>query len=697
MRKMGTIFTILCFLMAVSPSVTAALTDGLVGYWPLEGDYTDVSGSGHDGVLVGTATPTTGILGDGLLFSGDWGNAVDCGTWDPSETTGQLSVSIWVNWTGHRTDTWQGIIGKRDAWQSSGEQIEYCWFIEAAETDDSVALQSTASWVSLGGPLPEGQWHHIAISFDGTTVTTYRNGAEISSGGFILGPKKDAHIWLAATNTGPANNFNGAIDEAAIWDRALTAQEITQLYNEGKGLYLGGKRWKAGNPFPADGTTGIAVDQDLLLSWNQPTEPSPKPIAEYDVYFSENEMIVADTNSVAAYLGTLPAMDPLQWLINSSALARDKTYYWRIDAVIDRVDPLEDPNIAFGDVWSFETKKSIPVFLTHPVNAIVNEGQDAVFAVSVESPSEYTVEWFEVGDDATVVGAGETLTIASVTVADDFARQFYAVATNLAGKSLPSQSAGIFIPTMVAHYTCDDTITETEKTVLDSGPVGDFNGTAMNDTSSTDGIDGNALLFDGAGDFVDLGTWNPSEGTGQLTLSLWARWNGLSGSYQGLIGKRDTWGPSSMMWHIELNVDTGVLSFARDGSYPDSGGRVLPEGEWTHVAVIFDGTTATTFINGVAAGFGPFSFGSKTDARIVFGAVEGGGGNPFNGSIDDVRIYNYALAPLDIGMLYYDITGETVCPMYHAYDYNQNCYVDLGDLAMFLSQWMMCNSVPDCL
>jgi len=50
---------------------------------------------------------------------------------------------------------------------------------------------------------------------------------------------------------------------------------------------------------------------------------------------------------------------------------------------------------------------------------------------------------------------------------------------------------------------------------------------------------GKALLFPGTpGNAVNLGTFNPSEKSGMLSVSLWAKWNGLSPQWQGLIGKR---------------------------------------------------------------------------------------------------------------------------------------------------------------
>jgi len=163
---------------------------------------------------------------------------------------------------------------------------------------------------------------------------------------------------------------------------------------------------------------------------------------------------------------------------------------------------------------------------------------------------------------------------------------------------------------------------------------------------------GKALQFDGkGGQYVSLGAWNPSAATGQLSISLWAKWGGLTSFYQGLIGKRDTWAANQMMWQIEANQTSGVVSFSRTDSYPASGNPVLPIGEWTNVLVTFDGATAKLFINGKMTGSGAFSFGSDPEAGMAFGACEGAGGNPFNGAIDDVRLYDRALSSFEINYL----------------------------------------------
>ena len=163
---------------------------------------------------------------------------------------------------------------------------------------------------------------------------------------------------------------------------------------------------------------------------------------------------------------------------------------------------------------------------------------------------------------------------------------------------------------------------------------------------------GMAIQFSGAiGQYVDLGTFNPSEVTDLLSVSLWAKWNGLSGLYQGLIAKRNTWNAAQMMWQIEANQATGALTFSRQNSYPGSGNPVLPIGEWAHLAVTFDGAIARFYVNSQRTGQGTFSFGSNKDATMHIGCCDANGGNPFNGALDEVRLYDIVLSDAEISTL----------------------------------------------
>jgi hypothetical protein len=196
---------------------------------------------------------------------------------------------------------------------------------------------------------------------------------------------------------------------------------------------------------------------------------------------------------------------------------------------------------------------------------------------------------------------------------------------------------------LVANYPFENEV----KDVSGNG----HDGTILGTVTYVDGPagKGKAVLFPGtAGNAVSLGTFNPSEKTGMLSVSLWAKWNGLSTQWQGLIGKRNNWNATDTMWQIEANQTTGALSFSR---YNITGGTApaLKVGEWTHIAVTFDKLTTRFYVNGVQTGTSAtWSFGPAVDASLNIGCDNAGGGNAFNGALDEVRLYDVALTPAEV-------------------------------------------------
>ena len=205
---------------------------------------------------------------------------------------------------------------------------------------------------------------------------------------------------------------------------------------------------------------------------------------------------------------------------------------------------------------------------------------------------------------------------------------------------------------LVAHF-------KLEGDTLDSsgnGHDGVLAGNAAFPVSYVDGPagQGKAMLFEGTSghQYVDLGTFNPSEKTGKLIVALWAKWDGLSTAWQGLIGKRTgAWDRTAMMWQIEANQANGSLRFQREGNDVVLQSTAPAVGQWVHIAVTFDGTTARGYINGARTVQAAFSFGTGRETPIQFGADTAGGGNSYNGALDDIRIYDIVLTDAEIAAL----------------------------------------------
>jgi hypothetical protein len=155
---------------------------------------------------------------------------------------------------------------------------------------------------------------------------------------------------------------------------------------------------------------------------------------------------------------------------------------------------------------------------------------------------------------------------------------------------------------------------------------------------------------------VDTGIYDPTNGTGQFTVALWAFWDG-TGTFQHFLTKSAGWGADTMMFQFELwgahetatYTDRVGVSHQAAGSVEFS---ILPKNEWVHLALTFDGTNAVIYLNGVdEQGPKPFSIGPDVDAQVEIGYNSNRpeiSERTFHGSLDEVRIYDKALTADEI-------------------------------------------------
>lgn len=90
--------------------------------------------------------------------------------------------------------------------------------------------------------LTTGTWYHIAITYTGSTLQGYINGVAVGAGASSSGNgsgTNDNHFILGGISNGVGGSNwspDGKLDEWGVWNRALSASEIAELYNAGAGL-----------------------------------------------------------------------------------------------------------------------------------------------------------------------------------------------------------------------------------------------------------------------------------------------------------------------------------------------------------------------------------------------------------------------------------------------------------------------------
>jgi len=146
--------------------------------------------------------------------------------------------------------------------------------------------------------------------------------------------------------------------------------------------------------------------------------------------------------------------------------------------------------------------------------------------------------------------------------------------------------------------------------------------------------------------------FDPTGGTGTFTLTLWCRWDGTQ-STQHFLTKSNGWAADTMMMQIE--VKGGHSNPARADrlhlAYQDAPQAVLsviPKDEWAHVALTFDGTNATSYMNGVNdVAPQPTGIGPNVDVPVWIGVAHNDA-RVFQGLLDDMRLFNKVLTADEI-------------------------------------------------
>ncbi len=346
MRTNTALFALLvCSVIVPAAGVAnAGLRDGLVGYYPLnEGTGTvahDMSGNGHNGTLNnGITWISPGYQGGGVNDNGAVDARIQLGTWNPAEGTGKLSLAMWIRWAGGG-GTYQGLLGKRNTWPGTTMfQLQV-----RPENGGTFRLETgnyqVVSPANTLSPLVR-TWVHVAATFDGTTARLYLNGKQVASGPFAFTMAGTGSLMGIGSVTGGGagydgngQTFLGDMDEVAIFNRVLSAQEVA-LAMAG----LGGDR--AASPRPEDKSTD--VPRDVVLAWDPVKTAGTRDVYFGTAYNDVNEAGRAKPGNVLVSRGqTATTFAP-------GDLAYGQTYYWRID----EVNATPDATIFKGDIWSF--------------------------------------------------------------------------------------------------------------------------------------------------------------------------------------------------------------------------------------------------------------------------------------------------------------------------------------------------------
>jgi hypothetical protein len=215
------------------------LDAGLVAYYPFNGNANDASGNGNHGTTNSGVSFSTGVSGYAARFDGMSGSisVPHSSTLDFTTNDFTLSAWVWSDSTGV-----QQVIHKGG--MSGGAEKQFWLRLNDPPAYGLIRFLtgqlSQETWIgSNDRSATDGRWHHIAAMRQGQVLSLFFDGQPLAN---ASGPVRDCsndQALIIGKQFIQGNFFKGSLDELRIYNRALSAQEVQQLYIADGGLSAG--------------------------------------------------------------------------------------------------------------------------------------------------------------------------------------------------------------------------------------------------------------------------------------------------------------------------------------------------------------------------------------------------------------------------------------------------------------------------
>ena len=465
---------------------------------------------------------------------------------------------------------------------------------------------------------------------------------------------------------------------------------------------------------PVTSYNRMPINRDKLIPLDQTLRwEVDENVTSLDLYVSE------DPNFSEASDLRLDSVssDTLSW-DGTGVLEFDKEYFWRIDTYD------AGSQKTTGYVTSFRTQPATPV-IENVVPALVAIPTGNSKTLSVSAVYQESFQWYKDGIslvDNELYSGTTTDTLTIVNMQSDAVGVYTCSASNAAGSATTEAGCEVVLGELLVYYPFDEVMVDPEtKKVTTPEMISGFDMTLQNKGEGADipeitsGIVGDgALTFDNSNgndpNTTNMHAYAQGFDFGNklktsITIEFWAAMSdeGINSSgdtpfwasQSESLDERDPramnihlpWG-SNIAWNTENGNELTYSIY--NSSVP------LGSSDWHYWVFTKDSNSGemAIYIDGEIEN-------SKSDAFLPiysFKWIAIAELNYFTGSIDDMKIYNYARTADEIAQDYMNVTGaEYVCDNRGskniAYDFDNNCKVDILDFATFVSTWLNDNRI----
>jgi len=658
-------------------NMPAALSKGLVGYWEMDESATpslDSSGNSHSGTWNNNVAATIGKFANAVDFPDATDDYIEVTRTTALEPANSLTVSAWVKAPaqsnfgriishGSSTQGYELILQTSGA----GSKMEFNLGIGGVEYD-----------VFSNGSVADSLWHHVTGTYDGKTMRLYIDGVLQTDTQAITGSvgySASNNLRMGVQENTTSNDYDGLLDEARIYNRTLSGNEVSQLYSWAPGPV---GYWKLEEKTGSTAYDNSSNANDLTWT-NTPTSTIGKYGTAINLAGSNQHLIRADDADFD--FGDDTSFSYETWIKHTTASAQEVILSKYNEAgykLIMESDGDLTCALDYDSTWTptdsiTSTAATYDDSKWHHI-ACVKDGASSlslyIDGVLIGSDSSLTATNTVTNSDPLYIGIdADGTSLDFVGQVDEpkiynYARtQAQAIEDMNAGHPAPGSPVG----TPIGHWKFDEGAANTcsggSNDTCNSGSQGsNLDGAfdATNPPSYTNTAKfGKALSFDGTNDYLSAGSDSSIDAlpsASGLTISTWIYPTSEGEGNDGwIIGKASNAACASG-WCLRFYASgTNALDFFVDYATTDlrvlTSDNVITLNAWNHVVLSWNGSTTASnvdiYVNGREVSYGTQTSASgayQSDAvqTLQIGNVAAGT-DTFAGTIDEMKLYSTAL------------------------------------------------------
>ncbi|MDP8231025.1 MAG: LamG domain-containing protein [Candidatus Gorgyraea atricola] len=619
------------------------------------------NGTADDGANNTGMSWTSGKIGPGALDFDGTDDKVNLGSDVVGSISGDYTVEAWAKPAAldagrHTIFSW--------SYMELGQDGSNAYFWQAYDGSWGSGYQ----YISTTAPLDTTSFHHfVGVHKEDVGVDLYVDGVYIGTDTTKTGSSLNISgtSYLGVYYTGTGGYFNGDIDDVRIYDYARTAEQIYNDYKSTHGTFVGDTKFvdgKIGKALEFDGS-GDYVDCGSDASLDVQTAITVEAWIKHTSLSADTSDFVSKYSGTGGYSFTRYQDEALFFVYSSGyyLYAYDVFEVGKWVHIAYTADNTTSGSTAIksyvnGKLWS-QVTQSIDIGTT--TNHLY-----------MGAKGHYGGYHNGLMDDVRIYNYVRTAAQVKQDYDAGAASRHGAQRTGVAdpwGGDLP-----------VGHWRMDENTgvlaCDASENANDGTLGGDGAGTDV--PTWTNGKHGPGLSFDG-GDYVEISD-DIDLNINVFTLACWAKSNVAGSSYTnyGFMVNKGSFAGNGYGIMVNLSSDK-IGTYVYDSANVFIDCDTTLDTSWHHYAVTQDGTTIKMYRDGLLQDSYTYQNAVPDSNPLRIGAQSKSLERYFNGRIDDIRIYDYALTQSQVSWLYNK--GEPVA--YYRFDESSgtDAYDDTGN------------------